>query len=238
MSWTRRRFLAAALAAGAGLASSAGPRRVAWLAPAGGGPRSAENGLRLALDEAERAATLLRARALALERFEGEPARGFAAARRSGAAAVLAAFGADALPPAGELAVLAVLPARGAPAAGVLAVASSESARAPAPGAARVVDWHPRLERYGAAQLNERYLRRFAAGMDEAAWAAWFALKAVHEAALRAGGGDAASLRRALLALAFDGHKGVPLRFAADGALVQPRYALDAGGALLGEVKP
>jgi ABC-type branched-subunit amino acid transport system substrate-binding protein len=235
--WTRRRFLSALALAASGLAAGAAPRRVAWLVPEGGAPGSAENGLRLALDEAERAATLLRTGAIELARSAGDPARGLAEARRAGAVAVIAAFGADLLPPAGELAVLAVLPARRTGAAGVLAVASNEPARAPTAGAARLVDWHPSLERYGAAQLNERYERRFGAGMDEAAWAAWFALKAVHEASLRAGGDDAASLRATLLALAFDGHKGAPLRFGAGGALVQPRYAVDAGGALLGEVR-
>jgi ABC-type branched-subunit amino acid transport system substrate-binding protein len=235
--WTRRRLLAATAVAAGALVAGAAPRRIAWLTPRGGAPRSAEDGLRLALEETERAATLLGVGAIELLRVAGEPERGAFEARRAGAAAALAAFGADALPPASEFALLAVLPARRTGAAGVLAVSSSKAARRPAPGAARVVDWDPRLERFGAAQLNERYARRFGGGMDEAAWAAWFALKAVHEAGLRAGGEDAASLRRALLALAFDGHKGVPLRFDEAGPLVQPRYALDAGGALLGEVR-
>jgi hypothetical protein len=239
--WTRRRFLAAAAAlAASGVAAE---RRVGWLVPAGGAPAAAENGLLLAQEEAERAATLLGVGALALVRVTGDPVRGLEEAQRAGAVAVLAAFGADALPAGDGRAVLAVLPARRAGGAGVLEVASSQAARgaalaaaAFAGAAARVVDWHPALERFGAAQLNERYERRFGAGMDEAAWAAWFAAKAVHEATLRAGR-DAAAVRRALVTLAFDGHKGVPLRFDANGALAQPRYALGADGALLGEVR-
>jgi len=223
--------------------------RIGWLVPAAGAPQAAEQGLALAHEEAERAATLLRVDPPELVRVAGDPAQGLAALARAGAVAALAAFGADALPPAGALAVLAVVPARGAPAPGALQVASSEAARAAAlaaaapdafggRAAARAVDWHPALVRYGAAQLNERYARRFGTAMDETAWAAWCAHKAAHETLLRAPASHAGAVREALRALAFDAHKGVPLRFGADGALVQPRYAVDAGGALLGELRP
>jgi hypothetical protein len=87
--------------------------------------------------------------------------------------------------------------------------------------------WHPSLDRYGARQLNDRFRSRFSKGMDEAAWAAWFAVKVASEAVLRVG-----SDPRALAAFvandltAFDGHKGRPLRFGSDHRLIQPLYVV------------
>lgn len=71
----------------------------------------------------------------------------------------------------------------------------------------RVVDWDARLRRYGAAQLNERFLRHAAAPMDEGAWHGWMAVKAALEIALAFTAGDEADPAAAT----FDGHKGVPL---------------------------
>jgi len=45
--------------------------------------------------------------------------------------------------------------------------------------AADAVLWHPSLERFGAAQLNQRFRTRFAAEMDGPAWAGWMAVKAL-----------------------------------------------------------
>ena len=109
-----------------------------------------------------------------------------------------------------------------------------------AEGAAPATLWHAGLTRYGAAQLNERFTRRFDAPMEGPEWAGWMAVKVVAEAALRASGGDTArvvsadSIAAYLVRtdVAFDGHKGEPLRFGADDhQLRQPVYVADAGGA-------
>jgi hypothetical protein len=245
LGWTRRQILAGAFWIAAGLAARAAgaPRSaIGWVPPRGLGHSAAENGLALALEEAARAAALLGAEPPALVRI---PAlREAQAGVRGELLAVLWAADREALPRNAELPVLTVVPLRGPPIDGVLQVASSEELRHAALSrlsiygerAVRVVDWHPALERYGAAQLNERYARRFGRPMDESAWAAWCAAKAVHEALLRAASPDPAALRQALVALVFDGHKGRALRFGADGVLAQPRYAVDARGELLGEV--
>ena len=89
--------------------------------------------------------------------------------------------------------------------------------------------WLPTLTRYGATQLNERFLRRFDEPMDEHAWAGWFALKLVAEAVLRARTVQADALARWLLSerARFDGHKGRPLAFDAQRRLVQPAFGAD-----------
>jgi ABC-type branched-subunit amino acid transport system substrate-binding protein len=95
-----------------------------------------------------------------------------------------------------------------------------------------VVLWHPSLERFGAAQLNDRFRARFGRAMDGDAWAAWMALKIATEAALRVGRADPADLAAHLVrpGVRFDGHKGVPLAFgAADHQLRQPLYVVDTG---------
>ena len=77
------------------------------------------------------------------------------------------------------------------------------------------VAWHPKLQKFGAGELNERFLRETGQPMDEAAWLGWLAVKIVAEAALR--GRDIGSVR-------IDGHKGVPLKFDASRTLIQPVY--------------
>jgi hypothetical protein len=95
------------------------------------------------------------------------------------------------------------------------------------PEGARVVDWHPALTKFGAEQLNQRFEARFGAPMDSRAWAAWAAVKAAAEAALRN-----TSLER----LRFDGHKGASLSFRSeDHTLRQPLYVV-SGDEVLGEV--
>jgi hypothetical protein len=75
--------------------------------------------------------------------------------------------------------------------------------------------WLPTLERFGAGELNERFLRRTGHRMDEQAWLGWLAVKLATEAALR---------NRELSKIRVDGHKGVALYFDAAGELVQPLY--------------
>jgi len=112
-----------------------------------------------------------------------------------------------------------------------------------AAAATDAVLWHPSLERFGAAQLNDRYRARFGGGMDGAAWAGWMAVKALWEASLRARTTEAAGLREYLErdGTQLDGHKGWPLSFRAwDHRLRQPLYlvAPSADGAtrVVGEI--
>ena len=87
--------------------------------------------------------------------------------------------------------------------------------------------WHHRLERFGAAQLNDRF-RAAGIAPDDQAWLGWFAVKLSWEAAVR--GRSPAELR-------YDGHKGMPLRFNDAGVLLQPLYEV-AGDQVVREVKP
>jgi len=93
------------------------------------------------------------------------------------------------------------------------------------PQAKGASDWHPRLVRDGAGQLNERFTRHAGVPMDSAAWRGWMAVRVAFDAALRmlAGEDD-------LLAQSFDGHKGQPLRFSEDGHLQQPTYRTGPDG--------
>lgn len=87
--------------------------------------------------------------------------------------------------------------------------------------------WAPSLDRFGAAQLNERFRARFSRPMDSNAWAGWFAVKVVWEASERARAVDGATITRYLEgdSAQFDGHKGVPLSFRRwDHQLRQPLY--------------
>ena len=114
--------------------------------------------------------------------------------------------------------------------------AAATTARAALPDAtSRVELWHASLERFGAEQLNQRFMRRFGVAMDSDAWAGWIAMKIVSECALRAEDTSPIALRRALAdpKAHFDGHKGRPLSFDPhDGALIQPLYvvARDSAG--------
>ena len=102
------------------------------------------------------------------------------------------------------------------------------------PAKAQEVTWHPALDRYGASELNERFVKRYRSGMTADAYAGWIAVKALVEAALRpaATGDKCAALGR----LRFDGHKGRPLTFdPVSRALQQPLYLLDGDG--VAEVK-
>jgi hypothetical protein len=94
------------------------------------------------------------------------------------------------------------------------------------PGAGDRLLWRGDLTRYGAAQLNDRYRRRFGGEMTAAAWAGWLAVKIAAETLLRS---DGQPPEEVLGDLEFDGHKGEPLRFdAGTRELLQPLY--EAGG--------
>jgi hypothetical protein len=98
---------------------------------------------------------------------------------------------------------------------------------------AGLVAWDPALERFGAAQLNDRYRKRFGSEMDENAWAGWMSIKILVDAALRKGTKDPCALERFFVSTEahFDGHKGVPLFFdPRTRDLVQPLFARRAAG--------
>jgi hypothetical protein len=88
--------------------------------------------------------------------------------------------------------------------------------------------WHASLNRYGASELNERFLKRFRRGMDADAYRAWIAVKGLVEAALRrrANEDPCAAVAR----LRFDGHKGRPLSFDPQTRILrQPTYIVQNG---------
>lgn len=100
----------------------------------------------------------------------------------------------------------------------------------------RAVDWHPGLDKFGAQDLNVRFLRRFGQAMDGRAWHGWIAVKCAVEIALRYPGG---SPRERVAELRLDGHKGMMLRFdPEDRHLVQPVYLVDGAGRLVEAVEP
>lgn len=106
----------------------------------------------------------------------------------------------------------------------------------PALGAAL---WHPALSRYGAAQLNDRFLRSSAGAPGPGEWAGWMAVKVLWESALRTGGTDAARVAEFLTGEGeFDGHKGEALRFDPEShQLAQPLYLVGPDGALEAEFR-
>jgi hypothetical protein len=87
--------------------------------------------------------------------------------------------------------------------------------------------WHHSLERFGAAQLNDRF---HSAGItpDDQAWLGWFAVKLLWEAGVRG---------RSPRDMSYDGHKGTALRFNAAGALLQPVYVIE-GDRVVRELRP
>ena len=93
--------------------------------------------------------------------------------------------------------------------------------------------WHASLERYGAAQLNDRFAARFSRPMTSLAWAGWMAVKVAWETSLRAQSVEPAKLLAVLRKeeTRFDGHKGAPLSFRKwDNQLRQPVYAVVPDG--------
>jgi hypothetical protein len=93
--------------------------------------------------------------------------------------------------------------------------------------------WDSSLSRFGADTLNQRFLTRFREPMTAGAWAAWFAVKAVWESALRQRSGDAVRIAEHLVreTTQFDGHKGTPLSFRSwDHQLRQPLYVASGDG--------
>jgi len=85
--------------------------------------------------------------------------------------------------------------------------------------------WHWAWERHGAPQLNQRFEKRTKRRMTGTDWAAWMAVKAVVEAAVRTRSTDFKTLRGYLRSdqLTLDGYKGTPSSFRPwDNQLRQP----------------
>jgi len=108
-------------------------------------------------------------------------------------------------------------------------IESAKAAAAAVSASANVELWHSSLERYGAAQLNDRYTARFKRPMTSLGWAGWMAIKVAWEASLRARSVEPADLLAVLRKeeTQFDGQKGAPLSFRTwDNQLRQPLYAV------------
>ena len=121
-------------------------------------------------------------------------------------------------------------------------IAGAKASVANVPPSATVELWHRSLERYGAAQLNDRYTARFKRPMTSLAWAGWMAIKVAWEASLRAESIEPADLLAVLQKdeTQFDGQKGAPLSFRTwDNQLRQPLYAVvpdSRGGRVVAEL--
>jgi hypothetical protein len=96
--------------------------------------------------------------------------------------------------------------------------------------AAEAAGWNPQFRKYGARDLNRRFLSAHGAPMDEAAWAGWAAVKIAGEAIMRTGSSDPHTLRAYLHdELSFDGTKGFSLTFRDTGQLRQPVWIVQDG---------
>jgi len=238
-------LLISATLAGSGFLAMPTPQERApgdtlWIAfqPATGASaagHAATLGVQLGIEEAQQTGSML-GRPVALA-----PAAGGAAGGSGSASAVIGGSGAEeceTLLAAAERGTALVLnlgcgadSLRSARHAMLFHVGASDSLHGRAPPGASL--WLPDLDRYGAAQLNERFTARFGEPMTGPAWAGWMAVKIALEASLRARSTDPAALAAALLApgMRFDGHKGRALSFRrADHQLVQPLYAAGSAG--------
>jgi hypothetical protein len=91
--------------------------------------------------------------------------------------------------------------------------------------AKRIALWDSRLERYGAAQLNDRFRQFAGQPMDSSAWAGWVAVKILWESFLHSPASPATWMSSDHAE--FDGHKGAPLSFRSwDHQLRQPLYSI------------
>jgi hypothetical protein len=77
------------------------------------------------------------------------------------------------------------------------------------------IEWDSKGEKFGAAQLNARYDAAYSRPMTTDAWAGWFAMKVLWEAAARSRSVEAKAIQQYLQSpsATFDGHVGRPLRF-------------------------
>ncbi len=208
---------------------------VAYIAPDSATAASALLGARLGAEEAERTGALLGRTFVVQTAYGSTSAEAVRAAERlldDGAFAIVGGFDDETCAALGDLAA-----ARGvihmnvgcradhlrgaATSANTFHVEASDSMYLSAIGAMRSaggaapVLWHGGLARYGAAQLNRRFLERFGQPADASAWASWMAMKVLWQASFDTKTADPAELRARLAdaRTEFDGHKGEPLRF-------------------------
>jgi hypothetical protein len=244
-AFLRRSAAACALAAlhpGA-LRAAPGAGALRLLVAAPPGAEALRLGARFGLEEVEQAAALL-GREVVVQITETEPA--LEAVRRGGSLVVVGAGrGEDSSALAAAAAEAGLLHLNAADPSEALRAACFPTTFHVAPGAGMVeaarvlaggtpgeiLPWHHTLSRFGATQLNDRYLVRFGEPMPAAAWGVWMATKIAWEGAMRArttsGSALAGHLRAARTR--FDGHKGAPLTFRTDGQLRQPLYLVAPG---------
>jgi hypothetical protein len=241
-SWSRREWLSAALAAPMGaliprLMLDAGPTILIHVDPLA--DRDARDGVTFGLSEANYTASLIGGRVTSTSTPMPTSA---------GLAGVIA----DRAPVSAFPATMPVVSlSRGAAPAGkrffymspspeqrAAALDSWRRAHSDARGVLSVDEWHPRLVRFGAGEVNERYARMFGRPMTPIAWCGWSAVKALSECAFQSGGSSAASIE-ALQQLRFDAHKGVALSFDPETRrLRQPLYVVRTGAdsGVIGEI--
>lgn len=95
--------------------------------------------------------------------------------------------------------------------------------------------WHHKFRKYAAAQLNGRYQETFDTTMNDAAWAGWAATKLVADTLIRSPTlSEDALLAELKTNLAFDGQKGIDMRFRETGQLAQPLLLIE-GDKIVGE---
>jgi len=211
-----RRDFIRALSAGGLSALVAAPDRVLRIGTVGAMSPETRGGLDFGLSESARSAALLGWRTSVVD---------MDSAGASNVSAAIAGRTMRALPR--DLPVVGVT--CDAPGQALVIAPCDVPVPAAAPGEElQVSAWHHTLERYGAAQLNDRFHSATHAHMTGDAWVGWFAAKVLTESALRVGSVDPAALMSYLRdpATMFDGHKGVGLRFDARGRLRQPLYLL------------
>ena len=105
---------------------------------------------------------------------------------------------------------------------------------------ARCVAWDASLVRFGADTLNQRFQTRYGQPMSDESWTGWLAVKMLWESALRAKTAEPTALAAALTrdSTRFDGHKGRALSFRPwDHQLRQPVYVLTGGSGALPSVE-
>jgi ABC-type branched-subunit amino acid transport system substrate-binding protein len=109
-------------------------------------------------------------------------------------------------------------------------------AEAPVESDARGVAWDASLVRFGADTLNQRFQARYGQPMTDEAWTGWLAVKILWESSLRARTADPVGVAAMLTrdSARFDGHKGRALSFRPwDHQLRQPVYVVTGGSGAL-----
>lgn len=236
-------LLSAACSEGAAVEEEGGSSiRIGVVVPPGEAGRSYRQGAELGAVEAERAGLLIGIRGIVTIVEAGTPADAAAAVRDLSEGGAFAVAGGTEPETCHEMARVAAAvrmlylnvgcrddALRAAPDPLTFHVQASEWMYREAEGATgtEASIWHPDLFRFGAAQLNERFERRFAESPGEGAWTTWMAVKVLWESAVRTRSADPDAIAAVLLdeSTSFDGHKGQELTFSPeDHQLRQPLY--------------